>query len=80
MTIRIAFGAFVLATAFAVAAEAEPYWKGAAWYVVADTIEGPFVWKGPYASKEACETELPANEDDADYDCEYLSERPSWDD
>ncbi len=80
MTIRIALGALVLAVAFAATAAAEPHWKGAAWYVVADTIVGPFVWTGPYASKEECEPNRPANEEDADYSCEYLSTQPSWDD
>lgn len=79
MTIRVAFIA-ACAVALATAAQAEPHWKGPAWYVVADTIVGPFVWQGPYASKEACDAARPANEEDADYGCEYLSERPSWDD
>jgi hypothetical protein len=71
---------FILLCAGTGAALAEPMWKGAAWYVVADTIVGPFVWSGPYASKEECEPKRPANEEDADYVCEYLNERPSWDD
>ena len=74
--IVIAAAAFSLAAA----ASAEPYWKGAGWYVIADTIVGPFVWSGPYASKEECEPKQPANEEDADYGCEYLSEQPAWDD
>ena len=80
MTIRVAILAAATALAFAAAAKAEPMWKGAAWYVVADTIVGAFVWQGPYASKEACDAAKPANEEDADYVCEYLSERPSCDD
>lgn len=72
----LAATAFALATA----AQAEPYWKGAGRYVVADTIMGPFVWQGPYDSKETCDASKPANEEDADYVCEYLNERPSWDD
>jgi hypothetical protein len=79
MTMRVALGvALVCASAFA--AQAEPMWKGPAWYVVADTIVGAFVWQGPYASKEACDAARPANEEDADYVCEWLNERPSWDD
>lgn len=80
MAMRMAVGIVLLSTALAGGAAAEPYWKGPAWYVVADTIVGPFVWQGPYDSKEACEASKPANEDDADYVCEYLAERPSWDD
>lgn len=82
MTIRIAVAAFVFAVAVfgAGAASAAPTWKGAGWYVVADTIVGPFVWSGPYASKEECEPQRPANEEDADYACEYLTTQPTWDD
>ena len=65
--------------AFATAAFAEPMWKGAGWYQVADTIVGPFVWAGPFASESECREKLPPNEDDADYSCEYLNERPEWD-
>ncbi len=79
MTIRIALGVAVLAAALAVQASASPAWNGAGWYVVADTIVGPFVWRGPYASKDECEPNRPADEEDADYACEYLSEQPSWD-
>ncbi len=58
----------------------EGHWTGAAWYEVADTIVGPFVWSGPYGSKEECRAHLTPNDDDADYDCQYLSEKPNWDD
>jgi hypothetical protein len=71
-----------VAVAFALtaAAQAAPVWTAPGWYVVADSIVGPFVWTGPYASKEDCEPKRPPNEEDADYVCEYLSERPEWDD
>lgn len=61
-------------------ARAEPHWKGAGWYVVADTIVGPFVWTGPYGSKEECEPNRPAEEEEASFVCEYLEAQPSWDD
>lgn len=80
MTTRVALAAVVAAFALTGAALAAPYWKGAGWYVVADTIVGPFVWQGPYSSKEDCDAARPANEEDADYVCEYLAEQPSWDD
>ena len=60
-------------------AMATPVWTSTGWYVVADTIVGPFVWSGPYADEQACTSNKPANEEDADYFCEYLTERPSWD-
>ncbi|MFM9863598.1 MAG: hypothetical protein ACKVRO_08320 [Micropepsaceae bacterium] len=80
MTIRVALIAFVLAAALAVPLAAAPVWNGAGWYVVSDTEVGPFVEKGPYASKEDCEAAKPANDDMADYFCDYLSTQPSWDD
>jgi hypothetical protein len=61
------------------AAYAKTAWNGAGWYVVADTIVGPFVWTGPYTDQSVCEASRPPNEEDADYACEYLSESPTWD-
>lgn len=80
MTMRIAAVALVLAAAFVGAASAASKWNGAGWYVVEDGIGGLFVESGPYASKEACEPNRPASEDYADYACEYLSTKPTWDD
>lgn len=79
MTIRIATAAFVLAAAFAAVASAAAHWNGAGWYVVEDGMDGLYVVSGPYASQEACEPQRPANEDYADYACQYLSAKPSWD-
>jgi len=71
--------ALLLTLGAAGAAQAESKWNGAGWYEVADTIVGPFVWSGPYASEEECKAHLHPNEDDADYACEYLSDKPNWD-
>ena len=79
LAVVVAWGIeYVVSTAKAAAAE--PVWREPGWYVVADTIVGPFVWTGPYASQPACEARKPPNEEDADYACEFLNERPSWDD
>jgi len=75
---KLALALAALALSLA-AAHAAPVWTVPGWYQVADTIVGPFVWAGPYADQASCEAALPPNDDDADYDCEYLSERPSWD-
>ena len=66
--------------AIAAVAQATPVWTTPGWYQIADTIVGPFVWKGPFASESDCRETLPQNEEDADYDCEYLNERPDYDD
>ncbi|MDZ4869845.1 MAG: hypothetical protein SGI91_21175 [Alphaproteobacteria bacterium] len=80
MRIRPFAAALAASFALAFAASAAPVWTAPGWYQIADTIVGPFVWKGPFVTKEECEVTLPENEEDADYMCDYLSERPSWDD
>lgn len=70
----------LLAMTLATAAQTAPVWTAPGWYQVADTIVGPFVWKGPFATEPDCRATLPPNEEDADYTCAYLSERPDWDD
>jgi hypothetical protein len=74
-TLVIAASLLIAATA----AQAAPVWTAPGWYQVADTIVGPFVWAGPFADQASCEAVLPPNEEDADYMCEFLAERPSWD-
>ena len=80
MSIRIALATFVIAAALVSVAEAAPNWKGAGWYVVADTIYGPMLDEGPYASKEECVPHLSPSDPEADYACEYLDAQPTWDD
>lgn len=64
------------------AAGAEPVWTTPGWYQVGDTIVGPvmLLGGGPFADEDTCKATLPPNEEDADYTCDYLTERPSWDD
>lgn len=80
MKLRLALGALLLSAACVGVASAAPKWTGAGWYVVEDGIGGLFVESGPFASKEACEPNRPANEDYADYACQYLDTKPTWDD
>jgi hypothetical protein len=77
---RLIAASLAATLALSSAAVAAPVWTAPGWYQVADTIVGPFVWKGPFATEDDCRATLPENEEDADYSCEYLSERPSWDD
>jgi len=79
MRVHFAMIAVVVSAALVGVAEATPNWKGAGWYVVADTIYGPMVDSGPYASKEACAPHLSPSEPEADYACEYLDTQPTWD-
>jgi hypothetical protein len=80
MRTRTALAGLVLAIlTLATAAHAAPVWTVPGWYQTADTIVGPFVWKGPFADEASCRAELPANDEEAEFTCEYLAERPSWD-
>lgn len=65
--------------ALSAAAVAASGWTTPGWYQVADTIVGPFVWQGPFTDESSCRATLPPNEEDADYTCVYLTERPDWD-
>ena len=81
MTIRLALGALVVTAVLAASGAAAPQWSGAGWYIVLDTPVGPMLGTGgPYASKDACEQNLPGDTDEIGYSCAYLSEQPSWDD
>jgi hypothetical protein len=75
---RLLFALLILLGA-APAAAAESHWTGPAWYEVADTIVGAIVWSGPYSSEQDCKAHLTPNDTDADYSCEYLGEKPTWD-
>lgn len=67
------------ALAFAsVSAAAALDWSGPGWYVIARTIGGDFLEKGPYADSDTCEDATPPNNDEEDYEYEYLRVRPDW--
>ena len=78
MSLRIALAAFTV-MALATAAIAAPKWNGAGWYVVGEDMGGGWVETGPYASKEACDSARPADNEDEMYYCEYHATRPAWD-
>jgi hypothetical protein len=76
---KLSLGLLIVLIAASPVRAATGHWTVAGWYEVADTIVGAFVWTGPYASEDDCKAHLTPNEEDADYSCSYLSERPSWD-
>jgi hypothetical protein len=57
----------------------EVHWSVPGWYQVSDSMFGIYIEKGPFDSKEACEPTLPKSDEDLDYECKYLSEKPKWD-
>lgn len=81
MTIRVALGALIVTAALATSAVAAPQWNGAGWYIVLDTPVGAMLGTGgPFASKDACEQNLPRDTEEIGYSCAYLSAQPEWDD
>lgn len=56
----------------AAAALAAPKWNGAGWYQIEDMAIDAWIYLGPYASEDACKATLPANDDEAEYYCQYL--------
>ncbi len=54
-------------------------WNGAGWY----GMDGNLYWEelvnGPFVNEATCKANLPADNDDSVYFCEYLSERPNRD-
>jgi hypothetical protein len=55
------------------------HWNGAGWY----GIDGNLLWEvivnGPFVDEASCKANLPADNADSVYVCEYWSERPDWD-
>ncbi len=75
---RIVF-VIALCAGAAAANAADLHWNGAGWYGVADDYDWAWIISGPYQDKASCDASLPADNEDADYDCEYLSTKPGWD-
>ncbi len=55
------------------------HWNGAGWYGVADVVDWGWIINGPFADEQSCNAQLPANDDETEYYCEYLGEKPGWD-
>lgn len=57
-------------------------WKVPGWYQIQDDFFVPFLLEGPFDDENSCRatlTEANATVDDAVITCEYLNERPNWD-
>lgn len=72
-------GAFLAGMGFFVCVPAQAQdFTAPGWYLIADTIYGPMIDAGPYADEASCTAELPENDGEAEYLCEYLAEAPKW--
>ena len=77
--IATSVSASVIAATCAAASAAEVHWNGAGWYGIEDVVDWGWIISGPYADQASCEAPLPADDDESEFYCEYLSEKPAWD-
>ena len=54
-------------------------WSGAGWYGIDGNLYWEVLVNGPFVDEATCKANLPADDDDSIYSCEYLSERPDSD-
>jgi hypothetical protein len=80
---RIATRAAAIAIAVLLAATASAkedlHWSGAGWYGVGDDMFGQWIMTAPLPDEASCKAGQPADNEDAVYACEYLTEKPGWD-
>jgi hypothetical protein len=74
---RMGILAAVCLCVVATTVEADDYYRGPGWYVIAYQYAA-VIWSGPYASQQACEAAKPADGDPPgfSYDCSYLDHDP----
>lgn len=58
---------------------ASPHFTTPGWYVTEDTVLGPYVHSGPYKDENSCTPAQPPNSQFLISACEYLNEKPEWD-
>jgi hypothetical protein len=62
-----------------VSAKEEFHWNGAGWYGIGDDMFGQWIMTDPLPDEASCKAGQPADHDDAIFSCEYLAEKPGWD-
>ncbi len=72
----IAFSVLLAASA---SAKEQVHWTGAGWYGIGDDDFGTWILAGPMADQATCTAGKPADHDDVIFSCEYLAEKPGWD-
>jgi hypothetical protein len=71
--------ACLLLVCAAAAATAAAKWNGAGWYQIEDVFDDGWIIAGPFSDKGSCDASLPADDEEAEFYCEYLASQPSWD-
>jgi opacity protein-like surface antigen len=54
-------------------------WNGAGWYGIDGNLYWEVLVNGPFVDEATCKANLPADDADSTYFCEYLSERSDRD-
>jgi hypothetical protein len=81
----LAIGAVALSlSAFGALAEPTVHWNGVGWYQVEDLVVATewidgWILAGPFDGKDACQANLPADDNTYQHHCEYLDSKPAWD-
>jgi hypothetical protein len=76
---RRAIVAAVVFVLSASAALAESRWNGAGWYQIEDVEIDGWIYAGPFESEAACNATLPPDDEEGEFYCHYLAEKPAWD-
>jgi hypothetical protein len=56
-----------------------PHFTTPGWYVTEDTVLGRYVHSGPYKDENSCTPAQPPESQFLVSACEYLNEKPEWD-
>ena len=55
-------------------------WTKPGWYQITDGLLGLMIYDGPYEDEDTCRRTLPKGSNDSWFTCDYIYERPSFDD
>ena len=75
----VAFAASFFFLSALPASAVQIHFSSPGWYRIEYGFLYAYIVAGPIADKGTCEAGSPPKDEDKEYGCEYLSERPSWD-
>jgi hypothetical protein len=79
LLVAVSISAAALVAARGDAMAAEVHWNGAGWYGIEDVVDWGWIISGPYGDQASCEAQLPADDEESEFYCSYLAEKPAWD-
>jgi hypothetical protein len=77
--IAAAWSATLFLSGASIAYAQDVHWSGPGWYGIRGNLYWEAFVNGPFVDEASCKANLPADDDDSVYLCEYWSERPDWD-